>query len=319
MRRGERAMQAPRIERIVVGIDFSETSTAAAGWIASIFPGAELTLVHCVEPPRVPAFLARRAALRERTLELAREGAGARLATIGRTLGTRRVRTEVRECEPVDGIVAAARAADADLVAVAATGLRLDGALRGHLGRTAERLARSSPVPLLMCAGAMRERPRALLAALDDAPITAHVLAWTRRLSALWDAKVTAVHVVSSAVMTHVLSMAAVGGADDAEVSTVARDTFRSDADGWINAMVVAGLDPRRVTSEVDFGEPGQEIVAASVRLDSDLIVLGSKGAGAVRRAFLGSVVSEVLHWSRCPVLVVVDPEEEIADQPRLP
>ena len=76
--------------------------------------------------------------------------------------------------------------------------------------------------------------------------------------------------------------------------------------------MVRVGLGPARVTSEVDFGEPGQEIVAAAVRQHSDMIVLGSRGAGSVRRALLGSVVSEVLHQAPCPVLVVVDPEDEI-------
>lgn len=306
-------MRTPRIDRIVVGVDFSVTSSAAVEWIASVFPDAELTLVHCLETPRIPAFLARHDTARQRMIELAREGANDRLGVLARSLGARRPRTELRECAPVDGIVASARAANADLVAVGATGVRLDGTLRGHIGRTAERLARSSPVPLLMCTGAMQERPRRLLAAVDEAEITPHVLAWARGLARRWDARVTAVHVVSSAVMTHVLSMAAVGGGGDEEVQATAREEFRDDADGWINEMIVAGLDPQRVTSEVEFGEPGQEILAAAVRLESDIILLGSKGAGAVRRALLGSVVSEVLHWSRCPVLVVVDPEDELA------
>ena len=307
-------MRTPRIDRLVIGIDFSDASAAATEWVATSFPDAELVLVHCLEPPRVPAFLARRLGAPERTLALAREGAHGRLAEIARALGAlgaRIVRTEVRECDAVEGIVASARAADASLVVVAATGIRLDGSLRGHIGRTSERLARSSPVPLLMFADGPRARPGRVVVALDDADITPRVLAWTRELSERWDARVTAVHVVSAAVMTHVLTMAAVGRASDADVTAAARDEFRADAEGWINSMVVAGLDPARVTSEIDFGEPGQEILAAAIRLDADLIVLGSRGAGAARRAFLGSVVTEVLHWSRCPVLVVVDPEDD--------
>jgi nucleotide-binding universal stress UspA family protein len=301
------------VARIVVGVDFSEPSTAAVDWVARAFPDADLTLAHCLDAPRVPGFLARRAEPRQRLLELAREGASDRLAAIGHALSTRRVRTEVRECGPVDGLVTSVRAADADLVVVGVTGLRLDGTPRGHMGRTAERLARCAPVPLLVYAGTPRERPRHLLVALDEADITGHVLAWTRTLMDTWDARATAVHVVSSAIMTHVMTMAAAGGASDPEVEARTREEFRDDADGWINEMVIAGLDPARVTSEVDFGEPGQEILAAAARRGADMIVLGSKGAGAVRRAFLGSVVTEVLHWAHCPVLVVVDPDDEPA------
>ena len=304
-------MRAPRFERIVIGVDFSDASRAAVDWAAGNFPDAELTLVHCLDLPGLPSFLSRHEDRRRRMLALAREGATERLATLAHSLGTVRVHTEVRECRPVEGLVSALRAASADLAVVGVTGLRLDGSQRGQMGHTAERLARRSPVPVLLCGAPGHEHPRRLLVALDESDMTPHVLAWTRTLAARFDAKVTAVHVVSSAILTHVLTMAAAGGAPDNELPDSVREEFRDDADGWINEMVLAGLDPQRVTSEVEFGEPGQEIVAASARLDSDLIVLGSKGAGAVRRAFLGSVVSEVLRWARCPVLVVVDPNED--------
>ena len=307
-------MPTPRIQRIVVGVDFSQPSISALAWVAQNFQDAELMLVHCLELPHLPAFLARHAAARDRTRELASEGARERLAILGHSLGSAHVQTEVRECTPVEGIIASTSAFNADLVVVASTGAKLGASLRGRLGRTAERLARISSVPVLLHTGARREHLRRLLVAVDDSEITPHVLAWTRYLAARFDARVTAVHVVSSAVMTHVLTMAAAGGASDAEVSREAREEFRDDADGWINEMVTSGLDPERVTSEVEFGEPGQEIIAASLRLDSDMIVLGSKGAGVVRRALLGSVVSEVLHWARCPVLVVVDPTDEIEE-----
>ncbi len=37
----------------------------------------------------------------------------------------------------------------------------------------------------------------------------------------------------------------------------------------------------------------------------ADLVVLGSRGASAVRRALLGSVADRVLHGCDCPVLIV--------------
>ena len=40
-------------------------------------------------------------------------------------------------------------------------------------------------------------------------------------------------------------------------------------------------------------------------RLDADLIVLGARGLGTVKRLLRGSVSEQVLRHARCPVLIV--------------
>jgi nucleotide-binding universal stress UspA family protein len=52
-------------------------------------------------------------------------------------------------------------------------------------------------------------------------------------------------------------------------------------------------------------GEVALEIVALAEELQADLIVMGSRGLGGVRRALMGSVSDSVVRHAHCPVLVV--------------
>jgi nucleotide-binding universal stress UspA family protein len=51
-------------------------------------------------------------------------------------------------------------------------------------------------------------------------------------------------------------------------------------------------------------GNAADEIVAYADLIDADLIVVGSRGHGAVSSALLGSVSRSVLRHAACPVLV---------------
>jgi nucleotide-binding universal stress UspA family protein len=62
------------------------------------------------------------------------------------------------------------------------------------------------------------------------------------------------------------------------------------------------GLDAK---TELLVGNPADEIVAFADTIDADLIVVGSRGYGAIASVMLGSVSRGVLHESRRPVLVV--------------
>lgn len=51
--------------------------------------------------------------------------------------------------------------------------------------------------------------------------------------------------------------------------------------------------------------KPGTSLVKAIVDYQADLIVIGNRGVGTLRRTFLGSVSDHVLHHSHIPVIVV--------------
>ena len=57
--------------------------------------------------------------------------------------------------------------------------------------------------------------------------------------------------------------------------------------------------------SHLRMGEVDLEIVALAEELQADLIVMGSRGLGGLRRVLMGSVSDSVVRHAHCPVLVV--------------
>ncbi len=60
-------------------------------------------------------------------------------------------------------------------------------------------------------------------------------------------------------------------------------------------------------------GKVDLEIVALAEEIGADLIVMGSRGLGGLRRALMGSVSDSVVRHAHCPVLVVRPEKEQAA------
>jgi nucleotide-binding universal stress UspA family protein len=73
-------------------------------------------------------------------------------------------------------------------------------------------------------------------------------------------------------------------------------------------ALVPEGIP---VSGRTAAGDPGLELVKRAAAADHDLIVMGSRGRGALRSAFLGSVSHFVLNHTTVPVLIVHDCDRE--------
>ena len=59
------------------------------------------------------------------------------------------------------------------------------------------------------------------------------------------------------------------------------------------------------VHTELLEGPEAEAILKAAENLDADLIVMGTRGFGAVKGLLIGSVSRKVIHYASCPVMVV--------------
>ena len=299
-----------QLNRIVVGTDFSMNSVKVAEWTAAHFaPRAQLVVAHVVDVPQPPRFLRSRFPPAATLTELARHGAVEKLGELARALDHPSIQTQVRVGRAAEQLAELAREVGADAIVV---GKHSEEGTCNRIGGVADQLLRLSPVPVLVAARVGNVPPRRLLVALDDSELTPLVVDWTRTFVDAYSASVTALHVMSSAVLSHVLSMEAVTTGKEKFDESDIKEQFREESDRWIRSLAATGLDPACVTSEVAFGEAGKEILAAAQRLSNEMIILGRRGAGGIRRFLLGSVVREVLTGARCPVFVVIEPNDEV-------
>eukprot|EP00271_Cylindrocystis_brebissonii_P003735 TRINITY_DN149_c0_g2_i6.p1 TRINITY_DN149_c0_g2~~TRINITY_DN149_c0_g2_i6.p1 ORF type:complete len:170 (+),score=37.92 TRINITY_DN149_c0_g2_i6:239-748(+) len=89
-------------------------------------------------------------------------------------------------------------------------------------------------------------------------------------------------------------------------------ETVKSHQDAQSKAIIKTAKDictsvrnDIKVEGDVIVGEPREGICSAVEQLNADLLVMGSHGHGAVKRALLGSVSDYCIHHAKCPVVVV--------------
>ncbi|MBV8386545.1 MAG: universal stress protein [Acidimicrobiia bacterium] len=80
-------------------------------------------------------------------------------------------------------------------------------------------------------------------------------------------------------------------------------EAYREEANESLErtARVLGGEAARRV----EYGDAATEITRVAEEDGFDVIVVGSQGAGFVKRVLMGSVSQHLLHHAPCPVLVV--------------
>jgi nucleotide-binding universal stress UspA family protein len=213
----------------------------------------------------------------------------------------RTVETRVLEGDPREELVRAAEEWPADLVVVGARGL--SGIAGFFLGSVSLAVARHAHCPVMVVKGAARRLRRALIA-IDGSEQAAGAAGFLGRLPLEAGTAVALVGVVERPRFPSTAPAFASGLVRDAIEQIVAERTAALTATLERTAAPFE-RQGTPVTRRVAVGYPIHEILRAADADDADLIVVGARGLGGVKRLLLGSVSEAVLRDADRPVLIV--------------
>jgi nucleotide-binding universal stress UspA family protein len=299
---------------MVAGVDGTGPSERAAMWAArqaAVF-GAPLVLVHGMRwPMHAQAHLhapvgmgAVDGALTEEPMRQWARDMLDGLAERCRDSTGVEVRTEVTSGDPADAMILAA-----DRVALVVVGHSDQGGVaRSLLGSTADRLTRSCPWPVVVVRDEVPVDPALdggpVVVGVDGSPVSARAVRFAFGFAARYGVDVTVVHASNEVMTTAVEPVESREGAAPREARGAVGTELAECAKrypGVRHELVNAG------------SSPVEALLTAST--EACLLVVGSHGKGAVRRAFLGSVSQEVVDNAPCPV-AVLPPETTAAGTP---
>lgn len=295
----------PIASRIIVGVDGSDASIEALRWAAheATRRNVSMLIVSCYT---VPVYGVQEADAFHTREDVARFEQGA--ATI-----VRQAAELVAEIDPhvvVEVMTALSAAAVTiseatradDEIVVGATGH--SGFMDGVLGSVATNVVHRSHVPVIV----VPAKPvadsgvtmRKIVIGLDGSPASIAALDWAYEEALLTGAELTAVHgwIYPYSGERTVVSSAR------AQMQLDAMEQLKTSLES-LGVLLTSGpihVHPRLVEkSAVD--------ALLDEANDADLVVIGSRGRGALRSTLLGSVSHSVAQHTNCPVVIIREPD----------
>jgi nucleotide-binding universal stress UspA family protein len=152
-----------------------------------------------------------------------------------------------------------------------------------------------------------------IVVGVDPSPSGGAALEWALREAVSTNASLLAVRAwthTAYAAEAYAYSSTTFDGAESATAQREAEEQLK------LVTERVAGSDTVDCTASAVFGTPSQVLLEQGE--DSAMIVVGSRGHGALSRAVLGSVSAAVLHHATGPVTVVPEPGDSDGRDPRV-
>jgi nucleotide-binding universal stress UspA family protein len=271
--------RAAPFARVLVGVDGSARGDEATRQAAALaLPAANpVVLVHAIDANRP----------HDEDVEAGAEEALGRAAAVIRQAGGE-PDARMPAGDPGEVLVEEAREHGIDLVCVGPDSSALGGALR--FGRVATHVVREAPCSVLIARPAGPAFPSTILCGVDGSD------------ASVGTAKVAAAIALASGAELHLVHVVPVFRGRDAEWTLGADEESPPELERSVEAVRRSGVEPVR---DMAMGRPEHALVAGARRLQADLVVVGHRGLGPVKRRLLGSVSEHCASHAPCSVLVV--------------
>lgn len=301
-----------RLKTILVPVDFSTGSRAALEHAARLakLHQARLHVLHVMDSHAI-------AVLADRRREAFDPAAAHALAGGRKALDSWLAQTELPEGHereivvgaPLHEILEQGKKVDADLLVAGVAGM---GEHSGSAGSVSGKLARKSPVDVLLVRSGHPGVFQKVVACVDFSPHSQRVVVAAREVALRDSAAVDFLHVWSP---SHSLLPVASGYGevfmDVADIEKTAHEEEKNYAAAQLHELVkdaAQGISSREVLHED--AKAGHGIADHSQAAGADLIIIGALGRTNLRYLFLGSTAERLLARLACSVLVIKPGEE---------
>jgi len=134
-----------------------------------------------------------------------------------------------------------------------------------------------------------------ILLAVDGSEYSHRAIEYAKSLTELYKANLWLVHVFSN-------TSDLLGYEDFEKLYAKRKSAGQAVLD---SAKKILGRPTFKVHEELLEGSEADAILSVAEKHQADLIVMGTRGFGAVKGLLVGSVSRKVIHLSNCPVMVV--------------
>ena len=281
------------MQRIVVATDFSERSVLAvqrAAQLAKQF-SATLDVVHVVDADLPPRMI-------EAALEAASESLDELASTLQNKQGVNCTREAVCASEAFVGVLDAAQKSSADLIVIGAHRRRI---LRDiFIGTTAERIVRTSKIPVLMVNAQANGAYRSVLIAVDLSDASKDAVRAAQSLGLPGVAQCAVLHAFPSPVVGLLVQTGAeIATTEDYLLKEQTR--ARSHLKTLLDELQLGALEQHVVPMQE---EPATTIRDFARAHGVELIVAATHGRGGLAKVLLGSVAQDLLRSADQDVLI---------------
>ena len=278
------------LDSVMFATDFSEAAMQALPYAVGMASqyGSKLYLAHVIP---IESFLVGDPKAAER-LRQARQEADTDLAAVLDSVSNRGIPCQAVVDNGDIWVVMSdfLREHAVDLLVIGTTGRA--GLGKVLLGSVAEEAIRESPCPVLAVGPKAPTQAtmklEKILYATDFSPVSLLAAPYALSLAEKFRARLTLLHVIGGLPESPYL---------DAQMARVR-----------LRELVTAGFElPARPEARVEMGSPAGMILNAASETESDLIVMGARGAGSLARlaTHFGSIAHKVVSHAVCPVLTV--------------